>query len=193
VIVVDTAPTGHTLRMLKLPQFLDGFLRTIISLRTRPRGLASAMQMFAGGGTGTAPPTVNDALASIEDFQRRARSLRSRLGDSGRTKFVVVMIPTILSVRESSRLMSELVDQGMRVSDVIVNQCVRGGGGVGGGGGLGDAGVRERGRRDEEVLRPPRVRAEALDIGAGGRLLLPLRQKFDSRCASGRVSEILYP
>ena len=32
VIVVDTAPTGHTIRMLQLPQFLDGFLQTLLKI-----------------------------------------------------------------------------------------------------------------------------------------------------------------
>jgi anion-transporting ArsA/GET3 family ATPase len=43
-------------------------------------------------------------------------------------KFVVVTIPTILSIWESSRLMIELKEQGMCVSDVVVNQCVGDGG-----------------------------------------------------------------
>ena len=49
VIIVDTAPTGHTLRMLQLPQFLDGFLRTLLSLRAKLKGLANTIQMFMGG------------------------------------------------------------------------------------------------------------------------------------------------
>ncbi|KAL3806569.1 hypothetical protein ACHAXA_008698 [Cyclostephanos tholiformis] len=148
VIIVDTAPTGHTLRMLQLPQFLDGFLKTILALRSRLRGLANTIQMFAGGGgsksnadggggrTTTTSATVDDALESIENFQRRASSLRVRLGDSSRTKFVVVTIPTILSVRESARLIDELTSQGMCVSDVVVNQCVGGWGGGSGGEGF---------------------------------------------------------
>jgi arsenite-transporting ATPase len=92
VIVVDMAPTGHTLRMLQLPQFLDGFLKTILALRGKLRGLAYAVQMFAGagGGGGNANPaadgsgtsatiTVDDALSSIEDFQRRPSSLSERV------------------------------------------------------------------------------------------------------------------
>ena len=32
VVIVDTAPTGHTLRMLALPEFLDGFLGQYVSI-----------------------------------------------------------------------------------------------------------------------------------------------------------------
>jgi arsenite/tail-anchored protein-transporting ATPase len=34
-IVIDTAPTGHTLRMLSYPEFLDEFFEKIIKIRGR--------------------------------------------------------------------------------------------------------------------------------------------------------------
>ena len=131
VIVVDTAPTGHTIRMLQLPQFLDGFLQTLLKLRNRLKGLVTTLQMLMGqqqdGGTDK-KLDVDDALEALENFQQRTAELRRRLKDSSSTKFVVVSIPTILSVRESQRLMDELDDQGVCVSDLVVNQCVGGGG-----------------------------------------------------------------
>jgi arsenite-transporting ATPase len=135
VIIVDTAPTGHTLRMLQLPQFLDGFLQTILKLRSKLVQLANTISLLTGGGGGnnnnqgtttTTTMTMDDALTSITNFQRRTSSLRARLCDQTRTKFIVVTIPTILSVRESCRLMEELVEQQMCISDVVINQCIGG-------------------------------------------------------------------
>ncbi|KAL3785028.1 hypothetical protein HJC23_007949 [Cyclotella cryptica] len=132
VIIVDTAPTGHTLRMLQLPQFLDGFLMTLLKLRERLRGLISTMQMFLGGGGesggrgGGGGMNVDEALNKLEEFQHRTAELRERLKCPESTKFVVVTIPTILSVRESQRLIAELRGQGVCVSDVVVNQCIGG-------------------------------------------------------------------
>lgn len=127
VIIVDTAPTGHTLRMLQLPQFLDGFLMTLLRLREKLKGLMQTIQMFIGGEVANAmnKMDVDDALMKLEDFQHRTAALRERL-KSDTTKFVVVTIPTILSVRESQRLIKELGEQGVGVTDLVMNQCIIG-------------------------------------------------------------------
>lgn len=129
VIIVDTAPTGHTLRMLQLPQFLDGFLQTLLKLREKLKGLVQTLQMFLGAqqqaaSSQTSQMDVDKALEALESFQKRTSLLRQRLQKSSATKFVVVSIPTILSVRESERLMNELTEQGVCVSDLVLNQCV---------------------------------------------------------------------
>jgi len=134
VIVVDTAPTGHTLRMLQLPQFLDGFLSTLLTLRSKLKGLVNTLQMFMGGTNNDNEQqqpkmNVDNALLKLEEFQYRTSQLINRLQDSTSTKFVVVSIPTILSVNESQRLMNELIEEGICVSDLVVNQCIGGGGG----------------------------------------------------------------
>jgi len=134
VIVVDTAPTGHTLRMLQLPQFLDGFLSTLLTLRSKLKGLVNTLQMFMGNNNNDDDEkqqpkmNVDNALLKLEEFQYRTSQLINRLQDSQSTKFVVVSIPTILSVNESQRLMNELIEEGICVSDLVVNQCIGGGG-----------------------------------------------------------------
>ena len=131
VVVVDTAPTGHTLRMLALPEFLDGFLGKLLELRMKLSGMANMLQSFLGGGNEGAAnraQTVDDALNKLEDFRTQMGKLRRQLKDSESTDFVIVSIPTTLSVNESKRLMKELTDQEVKVSNIVINQCVVSGG-----------------------------------------------------------------
>jgi arsenite-transporting ATPase len=129
VILVDTAPTGHTLRLLQLPQFLDGLLGKLVRLRLQFANLASTLQTFLGGQDQQQrqrAATVQDAMDRLEKFQRQMSSLRSRLQSREETRFVIVTVPTRLGVAESSRLLKDLVSQGVSVTDVVVNQCVVG-------------------------------------------------------------------
>lgn len=125
VVVVDTAPTGHTLRLLALPQFLDGFLGKLIKLRMKLSGLASTLQsLFGNAQAEQRAQAIDNAVDKLEEFRAKMNRLRSRLQDSSTTSFVVVTIPTKLGISESKRLMAELKSQGISVTDVVVNQCV---------------------------------------------------------------------
>ncbi len=136
MVVVDTAPTGHTLRMLALPEFLDGFLGKLLTLRKKLSGVISMVQTFMGAGAGANSAngeqsenrqrTLDNALSAMEEFRGNMSQLRMTLSNGDLTNFVIVSVPTKLSVNESKRLMAELIDQGIRVSDVVVNQCVVG-------------------------------------------------------------------
>jgi arsenite/tail-anchored protein-transporting ATPase len=129
-IIVDTAPTGHTLRLLQLPQFLDGMLGKLVKLRIKLSGLASTFQAFMGGGGAAQEQqqqrqqAVSDALGRLEAFQKQMSTLRTRFQSKDETRFVIVTIPTRLGVAESKRLWNELVSQGVSVTDIVVNQCV---------------------------------------------------------------------
>jgi arsenite-transporting ATPase len=125
VIVVDTAPTGHTLRLLALPQFIDGLLGKLIKLRMKLSGLASTLQGFFGSAEAQQrAQAIDDAADRLEVFRKKMSGMKQRLSDSEKTKFVVVTIATKLGVAESKRLITELTSQGVAVTDVVVNQCV---------------------------------------------------------------------
>jgi arsenite/tail-anchored protein-transporting ATPase len=125
VVIVDTAPTGHTLRLLALPQFLDGLLGKLIKLRMKLTGLASTLQAFFGSAEAQQrAQAIDDALDKLEEFRAKMTGLQNRLKNAEKTSFVVVSIPTKLSVAESKRLITELTSQGVSVTDVVVNQCV---------------------------------------------------------------------
>lgn len=125
-MIVDTAPTGHTLRLLALPQFVDGLLGKLIKLRMKLSGIASTLQSFLGdSGARQRAQTIDDALDKLDTFRRKISNMEKRLRDAQKTSFVVVTVPTKLAVEESKRLVSELTTQGIAVKSVVVNQCVQ--------------------------------------------------------------------
>jgi arsenite-transporting ATPase len=125
IVIVDTAPTGHTLRLLALPQFLDGLLGKLINLRMKLTGLASTLQAFFGNAEADQrAKAIDNAMNRLETFRAKMGGLREKLQDSDTTRFVVVTIPTKLGVAESKRLISELSSQKVSVTDIVINQCV---------------------------------------------------------------------
>jgi len=125
VIVVDTAPTGHTLRLLALPQFLDGLLGKLIKLRVQLSGLTSTLKSLLGdGGAKERAETLDKAMENLEQFKMKMVRMQERLKDHETTNFLVVTVPTMLAVKESQRLVSELKLKGIEVPAIVVNQCV---------------------------------------------------------------------
>jgi len=140
-VVVDTAPTGHTLRLLTFPDFLDRFIDRLLVLQQRFQGAAGVLggatalfgKAFGGGGAGlgSAPASVTDAeepkaVAALTQFQGQMRELQALLKDPATTEFVIVSIPTYLSLTESERLLAALQDQGIAVRRGVLNRLLDG-------------------------------------------------------------------
>ena len=123
-VIVDTAPTGHTLRLLAFPDFLDGFLDKLRKIRDRLKSAAPLLSMM-----GISVPSSDDAgtgADELQEFQNKMNTLDSLLHDSSRTEFVSVSIATTLSAEETLRLQKALTGQGIVNKRVIVNQLIDG-------------------------------------------------------------------
>jgi len=121
-VVIDTAPTGHTLRLLELPETMDSMVGTILKLRERFSGMMDSVKGMFGGGE------EMDAEAGIEDLEAlsaRIERLRALLRDPTRTDFRIVMVPETLSVMESERLLAQLTEFEIPVSTVVVNRVMQ--------------------------------------------------------------------
>jgi arsenite-transporting ATPase len=114
-VVVDTAPTGHTLRLLELPEMLDSMVGKLISLKER---LGGVMDAFGGGDD-------EAGVDGLREFSARIERLRAVLRDPDRTDFRVVLVPEELSVRESERLLDRLAEFGIPVGTVVVNRVMQ--------------------------------------------------------------------
>ena len=121
-VVFDTAPTGHTLRLLAFPEFLDKLLTKIVALKSRVGGAIALLGGLLGGVDPAAK--LDETVVRLERWQRRVSELERLLTDPDVTDFVVVGIPSRLSVAECARLLSALAEQGVSVNHLVVNQVV---------------------------------------------------------------------
>ena len=118
-VVVDTAPTGHTLRLLELPDVMETMVGRILTVRQRIGNMIEGIKgMF--GGASDAGFDVDD----LHDLSDRIRRLRSALRDPERTDFRIVMVPEEMSVLESTRLREQLDSVGIPVGTVVVNRVM---------------------------------------------------------------------
>jgi arsenite-transporting ATPase len=117
-VVVDTAPTGHTLRLLELPEMMDSMLGRIAKLRKQFSGMMEGVKgMFGMGGEDAGSP-------DLDELRERIERLRTVLRDPEKTDFRVVMIPEEMSVVETERLVDRLDGYGIPVQTLIVNRVM---------------------------------------------------------------------
>jgi len=118
-VVVDTAPTGHTLRLLELPEVMDSMVGRMMRVKERLSGLMDGMMGLFGGGDGQ-----DDGVDDLRELADRIEELRDVLQDPARTDFRVVMIPEEMSVLESERLIRQLDDYSIPNDTVVVNKVM---------------------------------------------------------------------
>ncbi|WP_323674973.1 TRC40/GET3/ArsA family transport-energizing ATPase [Halorubellus sp. PRR65] len=118
-VVVDTAPTGHTLRLLELPEVMDSMVGRMLSLRERLSGLMDGMMGMFGD-----DDDQEAAMGDLRELADRIEDLRAVLQDPTRTDFRVVMIPEEMSVIESERLIRQLQDYSIPNDTVVVNKVM---------------------------------------------------------------------
>ena len=118
-IVFDTAPTGHTLRMLALPDFLDGFMGKMIKVRIKMNNATSAFKSLLG-----MQAERDNTLEVMEALKKSMGVVRELFRDKVQTEFMIATIPTIMAINESERLREQLKEEEIGVEHVIVNQVL---------------------------------------------------------------------
>jgi arsenite-transporting ATPase len=121
-VVIDTAPTGHTLRLLELPEAMDSMLGKILTLRERLSGMLDGLGGLFGGDDG---PDAEEQMQDLEAVRKQIEKLRAVLRDPNKTDFRIVLVPEELSVVESERLLSRLEGFGIPVGTIVVNRVMQ--------------------------------------------------------------------
>ncbi|AUV83109.1 arsenic-transporting ATPase [Salinigranum rubrum] len=119
-VVLDTAPTGHTLRLLDLPDVLAETLGVAgdVQRRVRRAGRA-AKSMVMGPAAYWGSGGTSDEVASL---QERVADVGTLLRDPSRTRFRVVLTPERMAIAEAERLIARLSEADIAVDSLVVNR-----------------------------------------------------------------------
>ncbi len=112
-VVVDTAPTAHTLRLLTVPESLRRFASALDGMQERHR---TVVERFGGR------PVADAGDALIAEVEADGRELAERLRDPSATAFTWVMLPEALSLAESRDALAALEEMGVPVAEIVVNR-----------------------------------------------------------------------
>jgi arsenite-transporting ATPase len=116
VIVVDTAPTGHALRLLEMPDAAREWLQVLLRVLLKYRSLVRPGQL----------------AAELVDVSKSIRELQTLLRDARQTRFIVVTRAAEVPRRETERLLRRLRRLHLSTPALVVNaltmapgRCVR--------------------------------------------------------------------
>jgi arsenite-transporting ATPase len=111
-VVIDMAPTGHALELLRMPERIQLWTRLILRALAPHRGLAMAQE----------------AGVEIAKIGQNVRRLARTLHDDRFSKVYVVMLAEPLPDRETGRLIGDLHDLDVSLGPIFVNRVLLAGG-----------------------------------------------------------------
>ncbi len=120
-IVFDTAPTGHTLRLLSFPKTMESAIGKLLDLKNRFAGMLNTVTSMMGSG---GAEHVEQMIAKLEQLKGLIDQVHNQIRNPEKTTFVCVCIPEFLSIYETERLVQELSKSEIDTHNVVVNQVL---------------------------------------------------------------------
>ena len=121
-IVFDTAPTGHTLRLMTLPELLGSWLERMIEKRTKALSLSTMAERNY-----KEIDSILDqdpVLSMLKLRKQKLENAREVLIDDKRLRFIFVLNPEKLPIQETKKAIDILGKHGIKVSELIVNKVM---------------------------------------------------------------------
>ena len=110
LVVMDTAPTGHALRLLEMPRLVQDWTRALMTILLKYQGVAR----------------VGDLGALLLNLSKGLGRLRELIVDRRRSVFIAVTRPAALPRLETERLLARLARLRIPVGAVLINAVGRG-------------------------------------------------------------------
>lgn len=114
VLILDTAPTGHTVRMLNLPEQMQKWIEVLDLMQHKHRYMATHF---------TGKKYVKDECdIFLDNLSSDIDRVKKLLCNVETTRFIPVTIPEPMSIYETEKLLSSLEGQDVPVKEIIVNR-----------------------------------------------------------------------
>lgn len=113
-IVIDTAPSGHTTRLLALPEVFTRMVTALDRMSDKHRYIVAhfARRKVA----------LDDVDLFLRDLTERITRVKNILYNAKETRFALVSIPEAMSVNETERYAASLTAEGVPLTDLIINR-----------------------------------------------------------------------
>jgi arsenite-transporting ATPase len=123
LLIFDTAPTGHTLRLLRMPELVSSWIG---ALSRRRRALLSLNQDIdqVRQSPEAIDPDDDPILRTLDQRRDKLEQVRARLMQHNFTGFVLVVIPERLAIEETARAEEILRESNVNVCWVAVNRVL---------------------------------------------------------------------
>jgi arsenite-transporting ATPase len=133
LLLFDTAPSGHTARLMALPEMMSAWTEGLLRQQARSERFGTALRNLGGddgvgeraiGGERSDAPRDRDQRIRQLLHRRRHRfeHLRAVLADAARAAFLIVLVAERLPVLETIALHDQLRRAGVQVGGLIVNK-----------------------------------------------------------------------
>ncbi|WP_441886216.1 ArsA family ATPase [Microbacterium sp.] len=121
LVVFDTAPSGHTLRLLSLPGQLAGWTESLLRSRDRSERFSAAMRGLAGRAEPT-PDAEAELRRTLQRRRERFESLQRAITTPDRAGFVVIFTAEALPVAETLEVVDVLTAMNVPVTALVANR-----------------------------------------------------------------------
>ena len=111
LLIFDTAPTGHTLRLIRMPELMEAWIRALSRSRRAMLGIEK---------DDDTDPVMLSLAARLEHL----REFRARLLSPRVSAFVLVLIAERLPIEETSRAIEQLDESGVTIGGLVVNRIL---------------------------------------------------------------------
>ncbi len=116
ILIIDTAPTGHTVRMLNLPKQMQKWVEVMDLMQHKHRFMSTHF---------TGKSYVKDECdIFLDELSSDIDRVRKLLSNSQTTRFVPVTIPEPMSIHETERMLGALEKIDVPVKEIIVNRVI---------------------------------------------------------------------